>query len=321
MAEGDAKRWFKYGCLGCLGCIGLVLLVVGLAVGTAWFRSKSEKAEDRVLTHPVPAVPVEPIERPPEAASPPTRTETASVPRPKSKAQGTVILDLEDAEFHIQPGVAGDPIRVEATYDTTSFELEERSEEAKDGQWTYRVSFHRTRSASWMISMMQHMFSSIRPTVRVFLPPGVPIALETSIERGGLEAELGGTRVTSALFDISMGGLEVKVSEPLAEPMERLELKSHMGGGDFRSLGNASPRVIDIDSRMGGVNLDLRGAWQADADITLRGRMGGARVHLPDDVRIEGVPGRVLTGGQTGELKLPTLRFTSSSEMGDVVFE
>jgi hypothetical protein len=113
----------------------------------------------------------------------------------------------------------------------------------------------------------------------------------------------------------------VSVGQPLAEPMERLELAASMGGGEFRSLGNASPRILDVSTSMGGMELDLTGAWRADAAISVVGNMGGAEVRLPKDVRIEGVPGRALEAPQTGEIRIPTLRFSTSSAMGNVEFK
>jgi hypothetical protein len=68
------------------------------------------------------------------------------------------------------------------------------------------------------------------------------------------------------------------------------------------------------------MELDLRGEWRADAEISLRGGMGGAEVRLPPDVRVEGVPGRPLQAPSDDELKRPTLRFTSTSQMGGVEF-
>lgn len=314
MVEGDVKRWLKYGFFGCLGCLGLIVIVVGLTVGTAWFRAKSEKPEERVLTHPVPAAPIEPIE-PVESRQPGT---ASSLPR--SASQGTLALELQDGEFHIQPGVAGEPIRVEATFDKTSYDLVEKSETLADGTWAYRIEFRRTKPESFVRHVVQQMFSSIRPSVRVFLPPDAPIALEARVERGGLEIELGGTRVVSAVINVSIGGVELKVSEPLADPMERLAFTSNMGGGELQSIGNASPRILEVEAQMGGVELDLGGAWRADSEIKLHGSMGGMSVQLPSGVRIEGVPGRAPEGPQSDELKLPTLRFSASSEMGEVEF-
>lgn len=310
MAEGDAKRWFKYGCFGCLGVVGLVVVLAAIALGTAWMRARSEKVESRALSHAAPA-----------AATLPAPTPQGPAPTPAAGARGRVVLDLNGAEFHVRPGAAGEPIRVEATYDTASYVLEEFTEDAADGTWTYRVEFRRLGASSGFGDVLRRIFSKSRPSVTVILPRELPIALEATVEQGGLEGELGGLHLTSAVVHASMGGVEIRVSEPLARPMDRLEIRTSMGGGSFRSVGNASPRVLDVEYSMGGMDLDLTGAWAADSAISLRGSMGGAHVRLPRDVRVEGVPASAFAPPPTGELRVPLLRFEASSAMGDVKFD
>jgi hypothetical protein len=306
VAQGEGRKWLKYGCLGCTGCLGLVLLVAAFVVATAWSRARSERVEERVLTH-APATPAAPANSETDRAQP--------------TAPGRVVLDLSDAEFHIEPGRAGEPVHVEATFDENSFSLDEASEGAEGGPWTYRVGFRRTRPSSWWLDALQQAFSRGRPSVRVFLPPDVPIALEAGIQRGGAIVELGGLHLTSVDLDVSMGGLELSVGEPTREPIERFAAKLSMGGGEFRSLGNASPRQLGIEYSMGGMMLDLRGGWRTDSEITLRGSMGGAQVELPRDVRVEGVPDRTFPPPDNAEVPVPTLRFTTSSQMGEVEFD
>jgi hypothetical protein len=298
MADGEGRKWLKVGCFGCAGCLGLVLLVVVFVVATAWGRARSQQVGERVLTH---------------APAP------AETPGPR-EGGGRVVLDLRDAEFDVAPGRAGEPIRVEATFDEKAFALDETSEGAAGEPWTYKVGFRRTRPSSWWLDALQQVFAGQRPRVRVLLPPDVPIALEAVIAQGGASVELGGLHLTSADFDVAMGGLELSVREPLREPMERFTAKLSMGGGEIRSLGNASPRQISIEYSMGGLSLDLEGGWRTDSEITLRGSMGGADVRLPRDVRVEGVPGKTVPPPANAEIPLPTLRFTTSSEMGEVDF-
>jgi hypothetical protein len=147
------------------------------------------------------------------------------------------------------------------------------------------------------------------------------MTLEAAIAQGGASVELGGLSLTSADFDVSMGGLELSVGEPTRAPMERFRAKLSMGGGEIRSLGNASPRELSVEYSMGGLLLDLTGGWRTDSEITLRGSMGGAQVELPRDVRVEGVPDRTFPLPEKTEVPVPTLRFTTSSQMGEVEFD
>ena len=86
------------------------------------------------------------------------------------------------------------------------------------------------------------------------------------------------------------------------------------------TIGNASPHKLEVDLRMGGMNLDLRGQWMQDSDIRIIWDMGGANVVLPANVAIEGVEDHegVAPGG---EVPVPTLRFELSGKMDDIHFE
>ena len=78
-------------------------------------------------------------------------------------------------------------------------------------------------------------------------------------------------------------------------------------------------RVLDVDLSMGGFKLDLSGEWVTDSEISIDSSMGGGLVVLPRDVFIEGVESRrALRPGEEPEVARPTLRFTTSSSMGDL---
>ena len=102
--------------------------------------------------------------------------------------------------------------------------------------------------------------------------------------------------------------------------MESLTIRGSMGGFEAGRLGNASPRVLEVKCRMGGADIDLRGAWMRDADISIDVAMGGIGVQVPDDVRIEGLEDPAPTLGSAAEVSLPVLRFKSKSKMGEIEF-
>ena len=144
------------------------------------------------------------------------------------------------------------------------------------------------------------------------------------MEKGGFEAELGGLWITETDIRYAMGGFSLDVSDPLREPMESLTIQGKMGGFEAGGLGNASPRVLTVDCQMGGADIDLRGDWLRDCDISLAVRMGGMAVIVPDEVEVEGVPGS-LPGGEEPELRRadrelspPLLRFSLSQSMGEI---
>jgi hypothetical protein len=290
MPASSGKSWLKYGCGGCLAVIGLVvLLAVGLA-GVAAIRARSEQVEDRVLTQ--------------ELA---TGAAAAADSGGASAEPGRVILDLSHAEFDVRPAPPGEPIRVDARYDRGSYELVETLETGPDGGWTYRVRFRRTTSG--LLTWLEEMFGGTRPDVRVLLPADVPMDLELRLAEGASKVELGGLWLHAAELTLEKGGFEVAIGEPLREPVERFVLRASMGGLELESLGNASPRNLDVEVSMGGFELDLGGHWLADAAISIDSRMSGTEVRLPRGVRIEGLEGSAIGPLVEPETPLPRLTF------------
>ena len=90
--------------------------------------------------------------------------------------------------------------------------------------------------------------------------------------------------------------------------------------GLAQSLGNASPRLLEIDHRMGGMSVDLRGSWVRDAQVRITQRMGGGEVRLPEGVEIEGLSlrriGRARAGQGSPEVPMPKLDMSVSSVFG-----
>jgi len=311
MAEG--KKWLAYGCFGCLGIVGLFLVLGALVFGTAYLGVQGEEVADRVLTHPLPPVtgPDDSVLEKEPAAGDPVDPSSTALP-------GRVTLVLADAEFEIEPGRSGEPIRVEAKFDEKTYDLQETYAEVEGG-WTYDLRFHRTGSG--VLSILKMMLGGQAPRVRVVLPPDVPIVLDLRLEKGGASIEVGGLWLTEADFDFKMGGAMLSVGEPLRAPMDRMTIHGSMGGGAFMTLGNASPRKLDVDFSMGGMDLDLEGLWLQDSDISISHSMGGGSVRLPSDVNIVGVPSRErMRAPADPETKLPTLTFTVTSSQGELDF-
>jgi len=299
----DGKSWLKYGCFGCLGCLGLLILFVAGMFGVAALRARNEQVTKRELRPDLPA----PITTP--ETQPETLVELDTV------VPGRVVLDLRHSGFFIAPGEPGEPLRVEATFDERSYELVERFEPEADPGWVYEVTFRRKGFS--LITAMKEALGGTQPEVYIFLPPDIPFALEIDGRQGAVEAELGGLWLTSAELDFNQGALEVGFSEPLRAPMEELKIEISMGAIEADSLGNASPAVLEVGFSMGGAEIDLRGQWVQDSQISIDHRMGGGIVRLPDNVLIEGLDRGGLRVEPQAEIKLPTLTFSVSSDDPD----
>ena len=299
----ENRGCLKTGLFGCLGIIVILTVLVGSTALVAWNRSGKVHIEDKVLT--------------PESAGASTEVKGAKVTEVPA-GTGRVVLDLSQGEFEIHPDQPGRSVRVEATYDSEVYLLEDYFESFPDSSWVYGVRSQRTISGLHAL-FRQLMSGGDSPRIDVYLPAGVPLELLIIVKEGGFEAELGGLWITKADFRYKKGGFSLSIDEPLQEPMESLTISGSMGGFEAERLGNASPRVLDVKCRMGGADIDLRGSWSRDADIRLDVSMGGMSVRVPDNVQVQGL--ETYTGAlkvENDEMPLPVLRFSVKEKMGEI---
>lgn len=291
---------FKQGCfkpalIGCLGLLGIGVLLAVITAFIAWRGIDEQRIEEPELA--------------PLAAS--SLGELTDAP-------GRVILDLRQGEFEIRPARAGEGITVRARYDREVFELSHDYETLPDSSWIYRVQFRRTMPALQAI-FRALMGGDTDAYVHVHLPADIPIELEVHVAEGELEAEIGGLWITEGDIRFEKGGFSLDVDEPLRQPMNRLSIRCRMGGFEASRLGNTSPRLLDIDCKMGGADIDLGGFWVRDCDIQIAVRMGGMGVGVPDDVEVQGL-GAAGSGlrHENAEIPSPVLRFSVSESMGEI---
>jgi hypothetical protein len=292
MADPDNRRrsWIKVGCLGVLALGGILLLWAGGLVGTAYWRGQNEVIEYRELSRPIPAA-------------------------PGAFLGGRIELEFTVGSFKILRGAPGEPVRIEAEFDDRSYALREYFTESEGSRWTYRVKFDET---SWFKDGgLRAVLGGSFPEIKVYLPPDVPLELVGRFGKGAAEVELGGLWLTDVDLQFDKGALGIDIDRPLAAPVERMAIRSKQGGLIARSLGNASPRELEIDHRMGGMIVDLRGQWVRDADVRIASLMGGAEIRLPRDVEIKGLAlGRNPAPGREPEVAPPKLEMSVSSWFG-----
>ena len=298
MASGSTL--FKYGCFGCLGIIVLMVGSLAIVIGVAKMQAGDAEVTRESTSPEIPQVTFELPET--------VITEGVALPG----ASGTIELDLAGGEFHIKPAAQGDSLHVEAVYDKQTFTFEESLKIDDDDTWVYRVTFRQTQTG--LMSILTGLFSDVDPRVDVYLPTDRPVALDLRLAKGGAEVELGGLWITEADINMEMGGMALEVSEPLQAPMDRLSASASMGGFAVSRLGNASPRVLEVDAQMGGMALDLRGKWVTDSDVSIRFAMGGAQLTLPDGVRFQGLSQPGVSVPEDAEIPPPTLKFDITGE-------
>ena len=317
-SKGEGRSVLYYGCMGCGAVVLLAVLAGAGLAGLAWMQVGSEQVEERDLARPVETVLLDEV--PAEAVAGDDTATTVILP---ATAAGTVEIDVSKSGFELRPGDPGDGVHVQARFDTKSYALEKQETVAEDGTWIYRIAFRRTGG---FLTAIKEMLGGTPPKVVFFLPPDAPIRLKMNVDSGGAQVDLGGLWLTDLAIEVSKGGFVIECGAPNRVPIEHMTLDGSMGGFVFSGVANLAPREIDVDSRMGGMVLDLSGEWTRDTSIHVANRMGGMQVVLPDRAEFRGLEGAKIKGSigapppETPEIAIPVLSFALSGDLEDIEF-
>jgi len=285
------KSWLRRGCFACAAVLVLGLLAA-IVIGATFLvqRVSLEPEEERLVQQ--------------------VRT-AGSLP-------GKVVLSLSSAAVRVKAGPAGGPIRVESDFDPDVHRLEQNHETDGSGGWTYRLDFHERRLLH--VAVVSVWLGARSPEVTVEIPSDLRFALEAEMKGGYLTLDLAGMDLTAADVELDRGVLGLRVSEPLHAPMERLSVKGRMGTMLLQSLGNASPRVLQVQHGIGAALVDLGGSWLRDADFEFRVAFGNGKMRLPEEVHVEGPDGAPLRlfDPSDEEIPRPTLHISTHFDVGDI---
>ncbi len=320
----------KYGCVGCLSVLALLVVLIFL-VSAIHLSSEPEdpRQEQRQAAYDLPEPPQPP--RYPSVDEPQV-PEVLPLPEleefPQSPGRvGKVLIDLKMGEFIIRPGPAGEPIRVEADYDASAFELEETFTPSEDGGWTYELSFGGERGLLGMLfGGNRH---NVDNRIELIIPRGYPIDIVGEVGIGELEADLGGLWIRRVDVEFGAGDHFVEFSDPLPYPMDSFRADSSVGSVEVRALGDASPRSVEVDHGLGELFLDLKGAWRGDAEIDIDFGIGECLLWLPEDVNVDIERASVSIGESSIDRPrstpvpedAPTLTLSMSGSIGEVRVE
>src|SRR5581483_3762169 len=137
-------------------------------------------------------------------------------------------------------------------WDANSCRLTESFRPTGDG-WSYDL----TLGARGMRIPALHNGSTFSNHVRVFLPAGVPLELGGKLAMGQSDLALGGLALRSVDLELAMGEHRLSFAEPTSAPLDLLRLRGGMGELTVLRTGNASPRRVEVQHRMGDLTLDL----------------------------------------------------------------
>jgi hypothetical protein len=306
-------KLFKRISLGCLVLAVALFLLVAVSAGIMMLLGPPEQRPEHATQSQAVETP-----RLPEAAYPAPGEVT--IP-PRSLR---VNLDLAEGEFHILRGEPGEGIRIEADYDSGVYSLEQEHRPGNDGIEEVDIRFYSKYSIMRRLLTMGAVEPENR--IRIYLPPDVPLSIEGRVRMGESELDLTGLAITGVDLSLEIGEHKLVFDEPNPLGMEELRLYISKGDFNLQGLGNAGFRSASIQGSMGEARVDLTGAYQADAVVQTRFRMGEMTITVPEDVHVNIEPGMVFMGERRVSVQqsddipegAPTLEVHSSLTMGEL---
>jgi hypothetical protein len=305
-----------------LGCLALPFVVIfALALLAVVFRAAGSPGHREETAN---------LEQPLTSTSTPGQLAAEGLVTGGGPPSGQTVgvnIWLEEGNFTIKAGPAGSAARVEGNYDAGAYELKQELKQDASGAPAYYLSF-RPR-----YSMLRRMLSEggvhiddDDNKITIYLPRGVPMALNTRASKGKTDLQLGGLTLEKASLELRMGEHHISVDE--ANPMEMSSLEIHAGMGElrFKDLGNLRAETITMFSKMGEVDVDLGDKIHRDTKMYVSHKMGQLTVGLPRGARVRahatsflGPPVDNPTTVE-GEATGPLLDITAGMTMGELRF-
>ncbi len=126
--------------------------------------------------------------------------------------------------------------------------------------------------------------SALPQVAVVELPASVDLALDVSIGAADGTLDLGGLRLSALQIRTGASRTALSFDTPATGGCRTASVTSGAGEVTVSNVGNSGCRSWRFDGGVGKVNLDLSGAWPADARMTLNLALGGVTLSAPRDL-------------------------------------
>lgn len=195
-----------------------------------------------------------------------------------------VVIELAAGEFYITSADMADVVAVEIEYDPRRVEcVVEYEVRGATGQLLLESTLLRRRN-----------INSDNNIWEVVLSDRYPMTID--IEVGACEAELdfGGIPLTELIIEIGAASGEIDFSSPNPERLEEIDIEAGAASVAVLNIGNANFQQFSFEGGAGSFELDFRGEYTDEAEISIEIGLGSAEIIMPRDipVRIEtGDPG------------------------------
>ena len=204
-------------------------------------------------------------------------------------------IEAEAVFLRVVPGNQSGKIELTGDYDEANFELSSDVKEKED-HIDYRVRF---KSKVSFLGMVMDGASSGRDLADknklvIHLPKDIPLRLVLETSKGRADVDLSGLSVVDLDLGLSMGDLDVSMSEPNPIEMNRFTLRSSFGGTEVLDIQNFRFAHADVRGRMGEVKMRNSGPFLRDAELNIRYALGEVDIAVSDNVSLDATTAVIL---------------------------
>ena len=198
------------------------------------------------------------------------------------RGQDSLQAEIEFAAgvLKVRPGSPGSLYRMELSYDPQRFApLSKVDSSGTD----LRLGIKSSGQAGISVGLKND-----RPQDGLIeLNPRTILSLDVSLGAAQADLDFGGLRVSQAEIRTGASETTLRFSSPNRVQCEQMSIS--VGAAEFSAyqLGNSDCKTISVDGGVGGVLVDLTGAWKRDATITLAVALGDISLVLPREVGVE----------------------------------
>ncbi len=216
-------------------------------------------------------------------ASATARTEQITEKIELKDADEVVIqCDLGAGEFTITPRDMSEAAIIDITYNPRRVDYRVDSEEKRGKCYINLESDHHS---STNIDTEDNLWD-------IVLSKKYPTSIEMDIGACDAEVELGGIPLKELTIDVGAASGVFEFSEPNPIRLREIDIDAGASSLEFLQFGNANFDYFNFDGGAGSFELDLRGKYEGESEVSIDIGLGSAEITLP-----RGVPVRVETDG------------------------
>jgi hypothetical protein len=198
------------------------------------------------------------------------------------RGQDSLDAEIEFAAgvLKVRPGVPGSLYRMELSYDPERFAPLSQSD--SNGSHI-RLGVKSSGQAGISVGLRNE-----RPQDgTIELNPSAVLALDLTLGAVQADVDLGGLKVAEATIQTGASQTTLRFSSPNRVRCDRLAVS--VGAAQFSALqlGNSDCDEIHVEGGVGGVLVDLTGAWKRNANVSLSVALGDISLVLPKEVGVE----------------------------------